>query len=373
MLFHYRCLGAAFLHRMARRLKREKENAPHFYKYENYDISKYLDTAEKMGITVTSLGFGMYELTKGGITRRILSNLSLDHENPVSCRLCCNKYLTYQVLESQGFRCFPRHKLYTFKDVEKTCADFQEWNCPVVIKPCTGTNGGTGVTVDIRSLRELKSAICESFVHDRNAYLMEEFVEGSHFRLVTLKGECIGCRQRLPARVVGNGNDSIQTLIRDENERRSNDRRDEALLPILVDNEVIRKLRSMHLSMSTVPQAGEVVCVRDTVNMHVGGSVTTIENVSEDVKRLCRRITEILGIYLAGFDIITRDISRPLEETNGVINEVNTSPGMNAMYKVPPEEQPVRVAEKIIESLFDGNLRPAGNATRNTARATTEV
>ena len=353
MLFHYRCLAAALLHSMSRRLKRNKNGTPHSYKYENYDISKYIETAEKLGIAVTPLGFGMYELKKGDITRRILSNLSLDQENPVSCRLCCNKYLTYQVLERHGFRCFPKHRLYTFQDVAKTCADFQEWNCPVVIKPCTGTNGGTGVTVNIRSLKELKSAICESFVHDRKGYLMEEFVEGSHFRVVTLRGKFLGCRQRLPARVIGNGKDSIRTLIHDENERRNKDRRDNALHPILVDNEVAHKLRSDHMSMSTIPELGQEICVRDTVNMHMGGEVKAIENVSEAVKRTCADIARILGIYLAGFDIITRDITKPLEETNGVINEVNTSPGMNCMYKLASGGESVRVVETILQDMFE--------------------
>jgi cyanophycin synthetase len=371
MLFRYKCLSLALCHTALQYLKRGGEEPPRSYKYENYSISKYLETAEKLNIAVTPLGFGMYELKKGDITRRIMSNLCMDGESVVAYKLCGNKYVTYKVLENNGIRHIPRHHLYTFDEVKKTCADFTDWNCPVVIKPCSGTSGGDGVTVNIRTLRELKRAICESFVHDRKAYLMEEFIEGSHFRLVTLKGEFIGCRQRLPARIIGNGKDSIRTLIRDENERRRNDRRDEALLPMPMDNEVARKLRSMHMSIGTIPKSGEEMYVRDTVNMHAGGSVRRIDNVSEDVKRMCRRIAEMLGIYVAGFDIITRDISKSLEETNGVINEVNTSPAMTAMYKVPPEEQPVHVAERIIESLFDNGLVPAGNAAQVAARATT--
>jgi D-alanine-D-alanine ligase-like ATP-grasp enzyme len=36
----------------------------------------------------------------------------------------------------------------------------------------------------------------------------------------------------------------------------------------------------------------------------------------------------IMCVTLGGIDIITKDITKPLDETGGVINEVNTSAGL---------------------------------------------
>lgn len=281
-----------------------------------------------------------------------MSDRTLDKENPVSCRLCCNKYLTYKVLEDKGIKHFPKHGLYSFKDIKNTYRDFQEWNCPVVIKPCTGTHGGTGVTVNIRTVKELKKAIAQSFVYNREYYLMEQYIEGFHFRVLTLKGDFIACSQRIPAKIIGNGKDSIKKLIQRENYKRSTVNSEEALYPIIIDNEVKRKLKSMSKTLGTVLDENEEIYVHDVLNLHVGSAAINVENVSDDIKAICEKVAKILNVYLVGFDIITSDICKPLYETNGVINEVNTCPGLEVIYKVTNPKTRIDVAEIILRDMF---------------------
>ena len=353
MLFRYRCLQAMLFDRISKRLKIKENSNSYLYEYENFDIRKYVDTAKKLNIDVRPLGFGVYELTKGEITRRFSSSLCIDKENALTYKLCGNKYLTYKILLNNGIRSVPKHKLYQFHDVNNTINDFVDWNCPVVIKPCSSTSGGTGVTVNIKTVKELKNAIAESFIFDRRAYLMEQYIEGSHFRLLTLRGEFIACSQRTPARIIGNGKDSIKKLIEDENQRRNKDASERTLYPIVVGNEVRRKLRSMNKSMHSVLRKDEEIYITDLTNMHAGGEARNVENVSEDIKSTCKKIAKRLDIYLAGFDIITNDISKNLDETNGVINEVNTSPGIDVMYKVTNYDTHVDVADIVLKDMFN--------------------
>ena len=353
MFHHYKCLKNIFFYHMSYLFKNKKNNIPNVHKYENYDISKYLETAEKLKINIMPLGFGVYELTKGKITRRISSSLYIDKENALTYKLCGNKYLTYKILLNNGIRSVPKHKLYQFHDVNNTINDFVDWNCPVVIKPCSSTSGGTGVTVNIKTVKELKNAIAESFIFDRRAYLMEQYIEGSHFRLLTLRGEFIACSQRTPARIIGNGKDSIKKLIEDENQRRNKDASERTLYPIVVGNEVRRKLRSMNKSMHSVLRKDEEIYITDLTNMHAGGEARNVENVSEDIKSTCKKIAKRLDIYLAGFDIITNDISKNLDETGGVINEVNTSPGMSVIYKVTNYDTHVDAADIVLKDMFN--------------------
>ncbi len=182
---------------------------------------------------------------------------------------------------------------------------------------------------------------------------MEQYIEGSHFRILVLKGDFLACSQRIPARITGNGKDSIKRLIGKENQKRSKDEIEKALCPIIVDNEVKRKLESINKTMNSILGNDEEIFVKDVVNLYAGGEVINIENVSEDIKTLCRKIADILNIYLAGFDIITTDITKSLDETNGVINEVNTSPGIDVMYKVTNYETRVDVANIILRDMFN--------------------
>ncbi|MBN2593339.1 MAG: polysaccharide deacetylase family protein, partial [Sedimentisphaerales bacterium] len=98
MFHHCKRLKNIFFYHISNLFKNKKNNIPNVHKYENYDISKYLETAEKLKINIMPLGFGIYELTKGEITRRISSSLCIDKENALTYKLCGNKYLTYKIL-----------------------------------------------------------------------------------------------------------------------------------------------------------------------------------------------------------------------------------------------------------------------------------
>ena len=62
----------------------------------------------------------------------------------------------------------------------------------------------------------------------------------------------------------------------------------------------------------------------------------------------------MIGLDIAGIDIVTQDISRPLEETQGAIIEVNAGPGL-LMHVKPAVGQPRPVGKAIVEHLFGPN------------------
>ena len=347
MLFNLRCYRKDLSYRVSRHLKSLKISGSG---HNDSRRGKYVETAEKLNIEIIPLGFGLYELKKNDV---IAIGIGYDKQNVVTNMICKNKYLNYKVLERKGINCFPRHQYYTFKDFRKTYEDFENWNCPVVIKPCSDTYGGQGVTVNIKTVKDLKNAIAQSFIFDRDGYLMEEYIKGSHFRVLTLKGDFVSCCQRVPARIIGNGRDSIKKLIEKENQRRKAHKSETILYPIKVDNEVKRKIRSLNKSANSVLEKDEEFFVKDVVNLHSGGEILHIENVSEEIKSLCKKIANMLDIYLAGFDIITSDISRPFSETDGVINEINSTPDIDFMYKVINHGTRVDAIEIVLKDVFN--------------------
>ena len=60
----------------------------------------------------------------------------------------------------------------------------------------------------------------------------------------------------------------------------------------------------------------------------------------------------VIGLDVAGIDVIAEDISRPLEEQAGVIIEVNAGPGLQ-MHIDPELGKPRPVGEAIVATLFD--------------------
>ena len=59
----------------------------------------------------------------------------------------------------------------------------------------------------------------------------------------------------------------------------------------------------------------------------------------------------VVGLDIAGIDLVTTDITRPLEEQRGAIIEVNASPGLLAHIK-PGVGQPRPVGAAIVDHLF---------------------
>ena len=59
----------------------------------------------------------------------------------------------------------------------------------------------------------------------------------------------------------------------------------------------------------------------------------------------------VVGLDIAGVDVICRDISRPMEEQGGIVVEVNAAPGLR-MHLDPSVGKPRPVGEAIVSTMF---------------------
>ena len=81
------------------------------------------------------------------------------------------------------------------------------------------------------------------------------------------------------------------------------------------------------------------------------------EGIQFPGRQRCRRTAKVLESIRRRFDIITRDITKPFAETKGVLNEVNTSPGLQCMYQLREDGTEVHIAEIVLRDMF--GLRPS--------------
>jgi cyanophycin synthetase len=109
----------------------------------------------------------------------------------------------------------------------------------------------------------------------------------------------------------------------------------------------------------SVPAAGTQVLLRQNGNLSTGGSATDVtDRVHPENAARAVDAARVVGLDIAGVDVICRDISRPMEEQGGIVVEVNAAPGLR-MHLDPSVGKPRPVGEAIVSTMF-----PAGENGR---------
>ena len=112
-------------------------------------------------------------------------------------------------------------------------------------------------------------------------------------------------------------------------------------------------------TLESVPAKGIVCYLKATANLSTGGvSVDRTDEIHPENIWLAERVARIIGLDIAGIDMVTEDISKPVRQVDGAIGEVNAAPGFR-MHTAPSIGKARNVAAPVIEMLF-----PAGAPTR---------
>src|SRR5690606_32810694 len=126
--------------------------------------------------------------------------------------------------------------------------------------------------------------------------------------------------------VVGDGIHSVSQLIEKQlncDPRRGYDE-DHPLNPVHIDSAVRLELQRQDLAPDAIPKAGRTVLIQR--NGNVAADVT--DAVHPDVSAAVELAARVVGLDIAGIDLVAQDISQPLQEQGGAIVEVNAGPGL---------------------------------------------
>ena len=292
----------------------------------------------------------MLQLGYGARQKRIQATLS-NNTSILAVELACDKEGTKNILGNAGVP-VPQGTVIEYLDeLEQAIADVGGF--PIVIKPLDG-NHGRGITININSPEEAESAYdLASSASKTRSVIVEQYYRGNDHRVLVINGKVVAVAERVPAHVVGNGKYTIQQLIDITNQdpRRGNGH-DNVLTKIVVDRTSNAVLEKQGYQLDTVLPAQEVAYLRATANLSTGG--VAIDRTDEIHPRniwLAQRVAKIIGLDIAGIDIVTSDISKPLKETKGVIVEVNAAPGFR-MHASPSYGLPRNVGASVLEMLF---------------------
>ncbi|MBW4418132.1 MAG: cyanophycin synthetase [Myxacorys californica WJT36-NPBG1] len=297
----------------------------------------------------------MIQLGYGAHQKRIQATLS-GHTSILGVELASDKEGTKQVLRAAGVP-VPRGTVVSYLDeLEDAIADVGGY--PIVIKPLNG-NHGRGITINITSWKQAEAGYDVAKAVSKSV-IVERFYEGRDHRVLVVNGKVVAVAERVPAHVVGNGHSTISELIEETNrDPRRGTGHDNVLTKIEVDRTSWELLDQKGYTLDTVLEPGEVFYLRSTANLSTGGiAIDRTDDIHPENAWLAQRVVKIIGLDIAGIDIVTSDISRPLRDVDAVIVEVNAAPGFR-MHVCPSEGIPRNVAEPVIDMLF-----PPGTPSR---------
>jgi cyanophycin synthetase len=185
--------------------------------------------------------------------------------------------------------------------------------------------------------------------------LVQEQVEGTDHRLLSVKGKFVAALQRVPAYVDGNGTDTIKTLIGRENDtivRLDNAR--SPLCKIKIDDDLLDFLKKQDLSIESVPGDGERITLRRVANISAGGvSINVTDKIHPANMKLVEDISSFFNVACMGIDVLCDDIANPWTGGNFGIIEINAGPGV-FMHLAPAIGGAIDVPAKIIDAHFPG-------------------
>lgn len=126
-----------------------------------------------------------------------------------------------------------------------------------------------------------------------------------------------------------------------------------------LDSAARLEIARQGMTATSVPAAGRNVLIQRS------GSVAfdVTDRVHPSVAATVALAARVVGLDVAGVDLVTDDISRPLDQTRGAIVEVNAGPGL-LMHLKPADCPPRPVGRSIVDHLFpaddDGRIPIVG-------------
>lgn len=290
--------------------------------------------------SLVQLGYGVHQ-------QRIQATVS-GHTNMIAVDLASDKNATKRLLGDMGV---PVPKGYRIRHEDEIEGVVDRIGFPIAVKPLDA-NHGKGITVGLNSMEEVVKAFSVAKQYSRFV-ILEKSLVGKDFRALVINNKLVAVAERTPAHVVGNGIDTIARLIDVVNDDPGRGYGHEKIMTrIDIDGQTERLLAEKGYTLETVLAEGEVIFLKPTANLSTGGTaIDRTDEVHPYNLFLFERIARIIGLDIAGIDVVAPDVSTPLNENGGGIIEVNAAPGFR-MHLAPSIGIPRNVAEPVVDMLF---------------------
>lgn len=303
-----------------------------------------VNAAEETGIPSIRLSEGnLVQLGYGAKQRRIWT-AETDQTSAIAETISRDKDLTKSLLRGAGVPT-PEGRTVTSPDDAWEAA--QDIGLPVVVKPIDG-NHGRGVFINLYTQQEIEAAYAVA-IDEGSEVLVERHIVGDEHRLLVVGNKVVAAAKGETVWVTGDGKHTVHELIQIQinSDPRRGTAEEHPLNPVRIDSAVELELARQKLTGDSVPAPDQKVLIQS--NGNVAFDVTDL--VHPDVASQVALAARVVGLEIAGVDLVAQDISRPLAEQNAAIVEVNAGPGL-LMHLKPASGKPQPVGKEIVNHLF---------------------
>jgi D-alanine-D-alanine ligase-like ATP-grasp enzyme len=248
-----------------------------------------------------------------------------------------DKWIMKQKLKASGVKVAEGK---SFRTLSPALEFFHRLKRPAVVKPRKGSRN-RHTTVLVQNEEQLTRAfkvakqLC-SYV------IVEEYLYGDLFRGTVINGNLVGIFGLAPAKVTGNGQDTIGQLIESYNKNLPRER-----TPVQITQRNIRHLMLQNLNLDSVLPKEHTVPLSDKFGPPYGGiSYDSTDQAHHEVHEMMISAARAVGDPILGFDFITDDITKPLSEQRIGIIECNGAPFIN-LHDDPLIGQPRNAAKYV--------------------------
>ena len=314
-----------------------------------------VDAAKSRGIPWRRLQEGRSLIQFGhGVKQRRIWTAETDRTGAIAEYIAQDKDLTRAMLKQAGVP-VPEGRAVT--DVDDAWEAANDVGLPAVVKP-RDANHGRGVFIGVGT-REQLDEIYPHAAKYGDGVIVEKYIPGVDHRLLVVGCHVVAANRGEPAIIVGDGKQTVHQLIEfqinSDPRRGAHDNCPWAKIDTIDwDPTMMADLQSQGHGIETIPRKGERVLISRFANP----SVDVTDEVHHSVREHVVVAAKVAGLDICGVDLVCRDISKPLEEQDGAIVELNASPGLH-IHLQPAVGTPRPVGEAIVDMMF-----PAGEDGR---------
>lgn len=305
-----------------------------------------VEAATDRGIPSIRLNDGNLVQFGYGIRQRRIWTAETDQTSAIAEGISRDKDLSKSLLSACGV---PVPEGRVVDSPEDAWDAAQDIGVPVVVKP-TDANHGRGVSAELMTREEVEAAFHLADA-EGSEVMVERFVRGNEHRLLVVGGRLAAATRGESVSLVADGSSTVRHLVDTQiniDPRRGPSEEFPLDLILLDEDAAVRfELERQGYNADSIPPQGARVLVQRNGNV----AIDVTDAVHPDVAATVALAARVIGLDIAGVDLVAQDISRPLAEQGGAIVEINAGPGL-LMHLKPAEGQPRPVGKAIIDSLF---------------------
>jgi len=307
-----------------------------------------VEAAVKRNVPYRRLNNGSLVVFGHGHKQRRIIAAETDRTGAIAEAIAQDKQLTRQLLSAVGVPVPTGRPVSSAEDAWEAA---EEIGAPVVVKPQFG-NHGRGVATNLTTREQVMSAYHAAREEGREI-VVERYAPGADHRLLVVGNRVVAAARRDPPKVIGDGKSTIAELVAELNkDPLRSDGHATVLSIVKLDSIACSVLAEQGYTPESIPPAGAEVLIRRNANLSTGGTAVDVtDEVHPSVAEQAVDAARVIGLDVAGVDIIAQDIRQPLNEQGGIVCEVNAGPGLR-MHLQPSAGKPRPVAEAIIDTLF---------------------